>query len=319
LYSIFGSNMAAISIIMNDPEKISGYPGAEAAIDTAYNNLIAKQQAATTPPVTTAQQEAISVANAPVNQQIVDTVNTAVVQAAVQAQQQGLSDAEQQASMLTAGNQAYIDANETIDAENVANALALANAKLAADAQNDAAMKAAADAQDAAYLKAEKDARDAFDAQIAAALAAQNNNTNSSTTSTPDNTITVIDPLSGNTTITPLGGGGALDFGGDDLTPDNTNPVNPIVNPVIQPNVVLPSGLKLLGYVYPYTFLAITLGVGAFGFFIAQKYKQEMMSTLALIAAGLMGGSAIGMKVKPPVKIPDSTTIATVVTTTSTT
>jgi hypothetical protein len=66
--------------------------------------------------------------------------------------------------------------------------------------------------------------------------------------------------------------------------------------------VQMPSGIEISGYIYPYLFFALTLIGGGIGFFVAHKYKQATMAKLALIAAGLMAGSAIGMKVKPPVK-----------------
>jgi hypothetical protein len=68
--------------------------------------------------------------------------------------------------------------------------------------------------------------------------------------------------------------------------------------------VAVPKGLRITGYIYPYLFLFITLAGGAIGFFVAKRYKQQTPAMLALIAAGLMGGSAVGMKVKPPVKVP---------------
>lgn len=65
----------------------------------------------------------------------------------------------------------------------------------------------------------------------------------------------------------------------------------------------LPKGIQITGYVYPYLFLIITAAGGAAGFLVARYFKQSTLSMLALIAAGLMGGSAISMKVKPPVKV----------------
>jgi hypothetical protein len=62
------------------------------------------------------------------------------------------------------------------------------------------------------------------------------------------------------------------------------------------------SGITVTGWVYPYPFLAITALGGGLGYYVAKRFKQPLVAMLALIAAGLMAGSAIGMKVKPPVK-----------------
>ena len=63
-------------------------------------------------------------------------------------------------------------------------------------------------------------------------------------------------------------------------------------------------GIPITGYIYPYEFLAITAGVGALGFGVARYFKQSLLGYLTMVAAGLMAGSAIAMKIKPPIKIP---------------
>jgi len=62
------------------------------------------------------------------------------------------------------------------------------------------------------------------------------------------------------------------------------------------------SGIKITGYIYTYTFIGIALAGGALGFGVAKYFKQSMITTLTLIAAGLMGASSIAFKTKPPVK-----------------
>ena len=100
--------------------------------------------------------------------------------------------------------------------------------------------------------------------------------------------MTTSDPLIG-------GGGGGGSLMGGDFSSGET-----IVTAA--GTVQLPSGIEFTGYIYPYMFLLLTIAGGGIGFFVAHKYKQPTLAKLALIAAGLMAGSAIGMKVKPPVK-----------------
>jgi hypothetical protein len=61
-------------------------------------------------------------------------------------------------------------------------------------------------------------------------------------------------------------------------------------------------GITITGWVYPYPFLALTAAGGAIGYFVAKKFNQKILAMLALIAAGLMAGSAIGMKTFAPIR-----------------
>ncbi len=62
------------------------------------------------------------------------------------------------------------------------------------------------------------------------------------------------------------------------------------------------SGIKVTGYTYSYPFLGITAAGGGLGYLIAKHFKVGTLGMLTLVAAGLMGGSSVGFKVKPPVK-----------------
>jgi hypothetical protein len=86
------------------------------------------------------------------------------------------------------------------------------------------------------------------------------------------------------------GGGGG---GGDIMDPDTSAPVV---------TVAIPKGITVTGWVYPYPFIAMTLAGGGIGYYVARRFKQPLVAMLALIAAGLMAASAIGMKTFPPVK-----------------
>jgi hypothetical protein len=91
-------------------------------------------------------------------------------------------------------------------------------------------------------------------------------------------------------------GGGGGSFGAPDIA-EQTLPAK------VQGGYVKPvSGITFNGYVYPYLFLALTLGGGALGFFIGYKFKKDLLMKLVLSAAGLMAGSAIGFKNFTPVK-----------------
>jgi hypothetical protein len=103
------------------------------------------------------------------------------------------------------------------------------------------------------------------------------------------------DSLSETQQVIPLSGGGGGGGGG----------FGDIIEPSVASDggyVQKVSGISVTGWVYPYPFLAITLAGGGIGYLVAKKFNQAMVGMLALIAAGLMAGSAIGMKIKPPVK-----------------
>ena len=107
---------------------------------------------------------------------------------------------------------------------------------------------------------------------------------------------TILDPLTGDQAgFVGMGGGGSLDF-------SNETSENKVASD--GGFVQVPKGIEVTGYIYPYPFILLTLGCGAFGYYMGHKFKQPMLSKLALTAAGLMAGSAIGMKVKPPVRKP---------------
>lgn len=63
------------------------------------------------------------------------------------------------------------------------------------------------------------------------------------------------------------------------------------------------SGIKVTGYNYSYAFLAMTAAGGGVGAVVARLFKQNTIGYLSLIAAGLMGASAVAFKIKPPVKM----------------
>ena len=104
------------------------------------------------------------------------------------------------------------------------------------------------------------------------------------TTETTDETSDVNDILG----VGGLSGGG----GGDIMSSESTEPGT----------VKIPKGITITGWVYPYPFIGMTLAGGGIGYFVARKFKQPLVGMLALIAAGLMAASAIGMKTFPPVK-----------------
>ena len=62
------------------------------------------------------------------------------------------------------------------------------------------------------------------------------------------------------------------------------------------------AGIKFTGYTYSPLFLAITAAGGGLGFGVSKYFKQGLLGSLTLIAAGLMGASSIAFKVKPPIK-----------------
>jgi hypothetical protein len=130
-----------------------------------------------------------------------------------------------------------------------------------------------------------------------------NTNSGEINADTKDDTWIIVEDNSGNDAenktpiITTLLGGGSSggggSFGASD-TQQNAQASGGYVQSV--------SGITVSGWVYPYKFVALTLACGALGLFIGYKFKKELLVKLTLVAAGLMAGSAIGMKTFPPIK-----------------
>ena len=62
------------------------------------------------------------------------------------------------------------------------------------------------------------------------------------------------------------------------------------------------TGINISGYKYSAVFIAFAITGALLGVGVSWRYKQNWISYLALISAGILGGASVGLKVSPPVR-----------------